>query len=65
MVFSLDVGDHIPTLQLMWPGWDMALREEGRGPPQTVKPPQSPLQLDGTGGSPVPLLLVSLVSRRP
>ena len=38
LVFSLDVGDHIPTLQLMWPGWDTALREEDRGPPQTVKP---------------------------
>lgn len=31
LVFSLDIGDHIPTFQLMWPGWDMALRGEGRG----------------------------------
>ena len=60
LVFSLDIGDHIPTLQLMWPGWDMALWEEGRGPPQTVKPPQGPLQLDGTRGSPMPLPLVFL-----
>lgn len=56
LVFSLDVGDHIPTFQLMWPGWDVALRGEGRGPPQTVRPPQSPLQLGGTGGTLCPSL---------
>lgn len=29
--FFLDVGDHIPTFQLMWPGWGVALRGRGSG----------------------------------